>query len=255
MLQKMYTSKVPARLDAHVIHHIRLKANKSKELGDCYIFKEVNIGKNPEPVSQLLKIGFAEDVRRRIDELEKAYGVDLEDVECGDAAIRKGVKMTPYYRKLEKLVHAELYNFRYKRPGKTLSPAGTTEWFLVDTQEAIRVLHRWREFLRQDPYDESGQLKKEWKARLKGFDNALYPIGEKIDDHDKRNKRWDKFVNGEEELATELPEGEQATSTTSSGDPPSSPESPSISAVQRKAKLAEAQNKDDALTYRPKKKS
>ncbi|KAF2260723.1 hypothetical protein CC78DRAFT_536209 [Lojkania enalia] len=71
-------------------------------------------------------------------------------------------------------------------------PTVHAEWFEVDRGLAIKTVERWRNFILQEPYEDSGFLKKEWRERLNNMEPAA--INEDPLDHDSRWKRW-SFVD------------------------------------------------------------
>lgn len=181
--------------NAHWVHNRIIKRIKKPldihkgdgKGGDCYIFKQIPQGREGQQhaASKLLKIGIATSIQDRMEEIEKDYGVSLVDAE---ALVRRGEK-TPNFRRVEQLVQDELWNFRYNHP---CNKDGRTEWFLVPTEQATRCVQRWRRFMEHNPYTKSGKLKAFWIKRLGA---VKYPAGEELDNHDKRNERWDWFVD------------------------------------------------------------
>lgn len=157
------------------------------KLGDSYVFRQVAKAANDgrDDISRLLKIGCSENIHDRLDKLRRLYGVGLEDAE----ALHRNGKMIPHFRRAELLIHTELLNCRYEHPSRKL---GYTEWFLIDSNQAARVVQRWRRFMLLRPYDANGKLKRCWLDQL---NKVPYPEREDVDDHDKRNERWNCFVD------------------------------------------------------------
>lgn len=182
--------------------------------GDCYVFKQVV--KVPEDqqhaASNLLKIGATTNIQGRIDELEGDYKVSLVDAE---ALVRQGENVL-HFKRVEKLVQDELWNFRYYHPSELNA---RTEWFLIPTEQATKSVQRWRRFMGHKPYDEYGQLKEFWVKRLKV---VKYPAGEEVDDHEKRNERWNWFVD---KIDEEVPPTDSAESNDPNTRPTTSPKS------------------------------
>jgi len=184
----------PADIDNEIMEWIR-KPQDSHEVGDAYVFMQVPKESDPpDSISRLLKIGSSRNSTLRKNQLQAQYHVVLVDVELD---LRKHVYMKRFKR-VERLAQTELWNFRYKYPWpcEMRLPVGYTEWFLVDTETAIRVVQRWRYFLSKDPYDKDGKLKDYWRRRL---DEVPHPGIERYDDHELRHKRWDWFVDGNEQ--------------------------------------------------------
>jgi hypothetical protein len=185
------TDRSPADVDDEIMECIT-KPHDSKELGDVYVFKQEPSQPDPsDSKSQLLKIGCATTIYTRKKQLRTQYRVDLVDVE-GDRSKHVPIK---HFERAERLAQVELWNFRYKYPwsGEKRPPVGYTEWFLIDTETAVRVVQRWRNFVSKDPYDKDGKLKDYWRQR---FNEMEHPGIERHDDHLSRHKRWDWFVSG-----------------------------------------------------------
>ncbi|KPM37024.1 hypothetical protein AK830_g9553 [Neonectria ditissima] len=91
------------------------------------------------------------------------------------------------YVKVERLVHAQLRNERIREAGGCpRCQVKHHEWFKVGSSKACGVLGLWTAWTRQKPYDESGELKEEWRARA-----------ERLDMSDPGC--WEKFVDWEHE--------------------------------------------------------
>ena len=191
--ERYTTDRSPADVDNEIMECIR-KPHNSNEFGDVYVFKQEPRQRGwLDSKSKLLKIGCATMVYARRKQLQTQYRVDLIDVE-GDR--RKHVHMK-HFERAERLAQIELLNFRYRYPwpGDKRPPVGYTEWFLIDTEIAVRVVQRWREFLSKDPYDKDGKLKDYWRQRL---DKVAHPEIERHNDHESRHKRWKWFVDGDD---------------------------------------------------------
>ncbi|KAF2174732.1 hypothetical protein K469DRAFT_771439 [Zopfia rhizophila CBS 207.26] len=145
------------------------------------------------PLPPLVKIGKALDVEKRINEIKSRCGIPhLERVQDNKD---RPVKL---YEKLEKLVHAELGNFRvvFDCSGKCQKRKNGvstehTEWFNVPEDVALKTVQRWRKFVMAEPYREDGKLKDCWHAALRGNDDYIFArSSEVIDEHVKRDERW-----------------------------------------------------------------
>lgn len=131
---------------------------------------------NYRDVSPYLKIGYASDLESRM------------------AAWKSKCRYTPQVLgsfpcelsvKVEKLVHAELKNERKCEAGGC--PACGVkhhEWFNVRSSKAAGTIGLWTDWTRLDPYDQDGNLKNEWRARV-----------ERVDLSDPGC--WNEFVNGQ----------------------------------------------------------
>ncbi|KAM0424616.1 hypothetical protein ACHAPT_010142 [Fusarium lateritium] len=112
--------------------------------------------------SPYLKIGFAQDVRARMACWES---------KCGYSPKVLVQQSADHYVKIEKLVHKQLLNQRKRETGGC--PACGVEhkeWFSASELDASRAVSLWTSWMRQMPYDEEGQLKGKWRARIEGLD-------------------------------------------------------------------------------------
>lgn len=99
------------------------------------------------------------------------------------------------YERIERLAHAELANFKKTiacAHGAEIASPEHREWFEVDEQVALRVVQRWRSFVKLNPY-ENGLLRSDWSNLLL---RNLEPQGraERDDDHGERNRRWSEWI-------------------------------------------------------------
>lgn len=129
-----------------------------------------------------LKIGFAKDVQARM-----AYWENR----CQYRPKVLVQQSADHYAKIERLVHAQLINQRkVEATGCPVCGTRHNEWFSASSLDASRAVSLWASWMRQMPYDEEGQLKSKWKARIEGLDmsdatcweelvNAIY-----VDDED-----------------------------------------------------------------------
>ncbi|KAM6528196.1 hypothetical protein FALCPG4_009204 [Fusarium falciforme] len=129
-----------------------------------------------------LKIGFARDVQARMARWE---------ARCGYRPKVLVQQSADHYAKIERLVHAQLINQRkVEATGCPECGIRHNEWFSASSLDASRAVSLWASWMRQMPYDEEGQLKGKWKARIEGLDmsdaacweelvNAIY-----VDDED-----------------------------------------------------------------------
>jgi hypothetical protein len=92
----------------------------------------------------------------------------------------------PHSARYEALVHATLQNHRWREEsGCTGCKKKHQEWFVVECEEARRVVRLWALFAAHEPYDEEGVLKEEWRRRLD------------FDETDLEDPAcWDTFVCG-----------------------------------------------------------
>ncbi|RTE72102.1 hypothetical protein BHE90_013487 [Fusarium euwallaceae] len=129
-----------------------------------------------------LKIGYAKDVQARMAcwENQCKYRPKVLVQQSAD-----------HYVKIEKLVHAQLVNQRkVEATGCPVCDIRHNEWFSASSLDASRAVSLWTSWMRQMPYDEEGELKGKWKARIESLDmgdaacweelvNAIY-----VDDED-----------------------------------------------------------------------
>lgn len=112
------------------------------------------------------------------------------------------------YELLEKLCHAELQIFQRKFRCFCGTQHRDTqlehhEWFMIPKGVALDTVRKWRAWLRQFPYDENGNLKPWWCARV-GI--GPYKMGgpyhkdphylgtEMFENHESRKQRWTSWL-------------------------------------------------------------
>lgn len=115
----------------------------------------------PDNLSSNIKIGYAANVQDRMRRIQHACGYKPEVVDKFSM---------PLYVKVERLVHAQLWNKRLREPGCPKCGKRHNEWFSVDCAEASRVVGMWAAWSRLEPYDEFGHLKTKWVMRLEEVD-------------------------------------------------------------------------------------
>lgn len=64
----------------------------------------------------------------------------------------------PHIYRVEKLIHTELREARLKEPACKAHPGGHDEWFAISAAHAQRVIDKWSDWMRTNPY-EGGRLK------------------------------------------------------------------------------------------------
>ncbi|KAK8135986.1 hypothetical protein PG984_003926 [Apiospora sp. TS-2023a] len=95
-------------------------------------------------------------------------------------------------RRAESLTHAELARHRYYFDCEC-SVINHREYFDVDAQLALEVIHRWRTFCMREPYDAKGKLQPFWEDRLRDMDRQQKLRADV--DMTERRKQWDRFVH------------------------------------------------------------
>ena len=81
---------------------------------------------------------------------------------------------------VEKLVHAELSNYRRvttchtcKVPKKPDQPSDHEEWFEMEADEALKVIHRWRNWVIDgNPYNSQGRFNAYWQKELQELESG-----------------------------------------------------------------------------------
>lgn len=134
--------------------------------GNIYIF--VTIPKGDGDV-RLMKVGITEGQTGRRGSAIKGKCRHTEMREHPNAVSR----VIPYYAIAEKLIHAELENFRHHWLCKC--KVRHREYFNVSDEIVLDVFSRWRDFCQRKPWDDNGNLRPEWRERLqqrKLFDDA-----------------------------------------------------------------------------------
>jgi hypothetical protein len=92
-------------------------------------------------------------------------------------------------RRVEQLCISELSHLRDFTMMKT---PGGTETFLGEEEVFRQTIDRWTRFIKQEPYDETGLLKRKWEQKLAKLPTA--PSGELGRDYSVRHRRWLRFV-------------------------------------------------------------
>ncbi|KAE9375027.1 hypothetical protein N431DRAFT_336838 [Stipitochalara longipes BDJ] len=180
--------KWPVQIDELIRNEI--SADVVQE-GHVYIFKAPEYFQEKGKPA-LLKIGQSTDVEKRRKTLKKLCKIkDLTRVEDYEAVPLR------MYEKIEKLVHAELSNYRrlfYCEECRTLHQ----EWFEVSEDMALRTVQRWRRFIRQEPYNENGKLKDYWSNKIIRERMGFPPTTKEVYDFYNSERRWTKILGDEQ---------------------------------------------------------
>ncbi|KAG6991140.1 hypothetical protein G7Y79_00056g090210 [Physcia stellaris] len=145
-----------------------------------------------------VKIGRTEHPTRRKNQIRKCHQQSIEWVDEQEHT------EVAYHERLEKIIHADLYNERYHFEctchhsakghhadlDKSEKFTKHGEWFKIDTEAAKRKVEQWRNWMRQEPYKMpgtrgEGDLKCDWKRRAKYFHSCSVSEPE---------ERWTKFM-------------------------------------------------------------
>ncbi|KAH7148916.1 meiotically up-regulated gene 113-domain-containing protein [Dactylonectria macrodidyma] len=153
-----------------VLRQLLPRERSSKGCIYIYTFPE-----NYHDVAPYLKIGNTRALDSRIAAWKS---------QCGYKPEVLGSFTSELYVKVERLVHADLHNERMREAGGCpRCGVEHCEWFDVRSSKACRIIGLWTSWARQEPYDEFGLLKKQWRARV-----------ERVDLSD--SNCWEDFVNG-----------------------------------------------------------
>ncbi|KAF9766571.1 hypothetical protein IL306_001003 [Fusarium sp. DS 682] len=108
-----------------------------------------------------IKIGFAQNVDRRMQSWK---------YQCGYEAKVLGEFLAEHYVKVEKLVHAQLWNQRKREKGCPTCNIRHHEWFKIEFTTASKIIAQWTHWMRQMPYDDEGNILDKWRLRIEGLD-------------------------------------------------------------------------------------
>ncbi|KIL96268.1 hypothetical protein FAVG1_01012 [Fusarium avenaceum] len=132
---------------------------EKKPAGHVYIYTFPESYHDAHPY---IKIGYAVDVKVRMAEWKS---------QCGYPPELLGQFPAEHYAKVEKLVHAQLWNQRKReRDGCPACGVKHKEWFKVDTMTVNKNIGLWTTWMRQQPYNDDGVLQDKWRVRIEGFD-------------------------------------------------------------------------------------
>ncbi|KAI4090316.1 MAG: hypothetical protein L6R37_007901 [Teloschistes peruensis] len=151
---------------------IKMKANVQTRSMHGWIY----VLQSPE-YPNYVKIGLTtRKIAERLVEIANCDKLELRVVDPDSYA------RVSYVEQLEKLIFADLANERCKFPcvgsrSQTRSPRrgsrarpkkGTEhgEWFRLTVEEALKRVQNWRNWMRQGPYNDHGQLKDEFGKRI-----------------------------------------------------------------------------------------
>ncbi|KAF5721350.1 hypothetical protein FMUND_3660 [Fusarium mundagurra] len=109
-----------------------------------------------------IKIGFSQDVSKRMREWKYKCGYDVKVL---------GEFPAEHYAKVEGIVHAQLCNQRMREKGCACNVCHE-EWFKVDAMTASKIIALWTGWMRREPYDEGGHILDKWRVRIEGLDMA-----------------------------------------------------------------------------------
>ncbi|KAL5359895.1 meiotically up-regulated gene 113-domain-containing protein [Aspergillus floccosus] len=117
-----------------------------------------------------MKIGCTENINKRLQEWEKGCEKDLllhfpKEAEKGD--------IIPHIFRVERLIHAELRDYRRKEPRCRECNKGHIEWFEgVSVNVAMDVAKKWIDWMRRKPYEKRDfEGKVEWVLSDEALDS------------------------------------------------------------------------------------
>ncbi|WZH43597.1 meiotically up-regulated gene 113-domain-containing protein [Fusarium acuminatum] len=138
-----------------------LSTEEKKLAGHVYIYTFPESYHDAHPY---IKIGYATDVKVRMARWKS---------QCGYPPELLGQFPAEHYAKVEKLVHAQLWNQRKReKDGCPTCGVKHKEWFKVDTMTVNKNIGLWTSWMRQQPYNDDGVLQDKWRVRIEGFDMA-----------------------------------------------------------------------------------
>ncbi|KAF4995589.1 hypothetical protein FGRMN_5042 [Fusarium graminum] len=108
-----------------------------------------------------IKIGYAKDVKERMAQWR---------VQCAYTPELLGQFSAEHYVKVEKLVHAQLWNERKREKSCPACHVMHKEWFKVHFLTVSKYIGLWTSWMRQTPYDDQGILQDKWRLRIESFD-------------------------------------------------------------------------------------
>lgn len=161
------------------------KQRKQQDHGNNYLFE---VKPSHSPQKTIWKIGFTtgpSDKRRKTIFNACHHHSIRGQYDPGHVAIR-------LCRRAERLTHAELARHRYYFDCMC-RVNDHREYFDVDPQLALEVIHRWRTFCMREPYDAKGKLQPFWEDRLRDMDRR-HKLRAELGMAERR-KQWDRFVH------------------------------------------------------------
>lgn len=141
-----------------------LKPLSSKELdnmsngGSVYVYSFPENYHDPSPY---VKIGCTKDYKGRMKQWERQCKYEPRLI-CNFTV--------HLYKRVEALVHGQLGNSRLREKECPTCHISHIEWFASNTYDVSTVGILWSSWTRQQPYDETGNLKDKWAQRLKTLD-------------------------------------------------------------------------------------
>ncbi|KAF4947733.1 hypothetical protein FGADI_10183 [Fusarium gaditjirri] len=137
-----------------------LKQQETRHEGYIYLY---TFSESYHDAHPYIKIGFTQDVSKRMREWK--YLCRYEPKVLGQFPAE-------HYVKVEKIVHAQLWNQRKRE--RECPACGTChhEWFKVDAMTASKIIALWTGWMRRGPYGEDGNILDKWRVRIEGLNMA-----------------------------------------------------------------------------------
>ncbi|RBR13324.1 hypothetical protein FVER53590_02733 [Fusarium verticillioides] len=110
-----------------------------------------------------IKIGYSQDVSKRMRDWKK---------QCGYEAKVLGEFPAEHYVKVERIVHAQLWNQRKREKACPACNVRHEEWFKVEAMTASKIIALWTGWMRREPYDGEVNILDKWRIRIEGLDMA-----------------------------------------------------------------------------------
>ena len=124
----------------------------------------------------------------------------VEVASCRDLVEVRPVDQLGYVKvrnveRLEKLIHEDLANERRRfqwscRPNTRSHDTQHREWFEMNVQEASKRVEQWREWMRQEPYGNIGELKNDFQRRIGYCEQKVHDLAKE----DSDGQRWKTFM-------------------------------------------------------------
>ena len=198
-----YKQRLPSSIAQKVLAKLLTVATKSNDQqnpGKANDWGCIYILQNPlDP--EYVKIGRTEDNPE--DRLQRWLNCGCELHLIGDPT--ESFIRVPYHTRLEGLIHLMLWNERRRfacrrctETSKKKMPAKRTEsthgeWFQIDKDHALHLVKLGREWMSSRPYNDDGELTKDWKdtvRRIRNDKNFMHQLEQEI----KEGRRWETFL-------------------------------------------------------------
>ncbi|KAF2119314.1 T5orf172 domain-containing protein [Lophiotrema nucula] len=146
---------IKSKLASHVVYDVLMSQFSKHEREEGHIYVQIY---RTHP--QYLKIGVTEDLEKRLKQWNYCCGRTYEYANFEERKIK-----VPYAARLEKIVHAELKDWR-KWTLCEQSKKKHREWFEVNLDHVVRVVKKWKDWIEEEKPFEKG-LNKRWRLRGK----------------------------------------------------------------------------------------